>query len=240
MKRGLSFMKLARAGMGAASTLAIAAIATTAGAADHRDGDTVKLDPAADINDVYAFMDGDDVVLGMTVSPFADVNTKFSDAVQYVWHVNKAPDFDGTPGGSTNVICEFATDQTISCWIGTADFVTGDASNQNGIPSDGGMATVFAGLRADPFYFYLTGFNNARAAVLAAAGSLTFNPNGCPALGLTTATALQTALTATMQSDNDFATANTLAIVIRADKSLFVDATNPYFSVYASTHTKPQ
>ena len=239
MNRGLSFKKLARAGIVTASTLAVFAIAGTATAADHQDGDGVKADPAADINDVYAFIDGDDVVLGMTVNPFADANTKFSDAVQYVWHVNKAPAFGEPAGGSTNVICEFATDQTISCWIGTADFVTGDASNTNGIPSDGGLATVFAGLRADPFYFFLDGFNAARQAVISAVtDGLGLNPNGCPLLDDPTAATLRGLLTT--NPVNKFATANTLAIVIRADKSLFVDATNPFFSVYASTHSKPQ
>lgn len=239
MKPGLTLGRTLRTGAGLAAAAALAAVATTAGAADHRDGDGVKMDPAADINDVYAFMDGDDVVLAMTVFPFADANAKFSDAVQYVWHVNKSDAFGASPAGSTNVICEFATDQTISCWFGTDDFATGDASNTNGIQSDGGMATVFAGPRADPFYFYLTGFNAARSAVLAAAGSLSFNGAGCPQLDAGTATTLQGLLQAASSANNDFATANTLAIVIRADKSLFVDAANPYFSVYASTHAKP-
>jgi hypothetical protein len=233
-----------RACVGLVGLTAVAAFATPAIAADHRDGDGVKADPAADINDVYAFMDSDDVVLAMTVSPFADANTKFSDATQYVWHVNKYPAFNptGAAAGSANVICQFDAAQQIECWIGTADYVKGDASGSTGLASESGKFTVFAGLRADPFFFFLgdmtKGFNGARAAVMAAVGGgLALNPNGCPILA--DASGIRALLTASMPSDNNFATANTLAIVIRADKSLFVDATNNYFSVYASTHAKP-
>jgi hypothetical protein len=234
-----------RACVGLVGLTAVAAFATPAIAADHRDGDGVKADPAADINDVYAFMDSDDVVLAMTVSPFADVNTKFTDAVQYVFHVDRHPEFDplGASAGSTNVICQFDASQKIECWIGTEDYVTGDASDPAGLASVNGKFTVFAGLRADPFFFYLTGFNAARAAVLAALPMnippSALNPNGCPIIPDSLAAAGRTALQAAMPSDNNFATANTLAIVIRADKSLFVDADNTFFSVYASTHAKP-
>jgi len=236
--------RLVRVGGGLIGLLAVASLATPAIAADHTDGDGVKADPSADIDDLYAFMDGDDVVLAMTVSPFADANTKFSDATQYVFHVEKSPAFNplGAAAGSTTVICQFDAAQQIECWFGTADYVKGDASNQNGIPSVNGKATVFAGLRADPFYFYLTGFNAALGAVLAALPpdipAAALNPNGCPILDPGFAQARRGDLQAAGADDNDFKAVNGLAIVIRADKSLFVDATNPVFSVYASTHAK--
>lgn len=236
----LSLQRFGRTAIGVTLLAALAITATPATAADHRDGSTangVKGDSAADINDVYAFMDGtNDIVLGMTVEPFATNTTAFSDAVQYVFHVNKHPSFGGTVAGSTNVICEFDATQNISCWIGTADYVSGDASATTGLVSDSGDVTVFAGRRADPFYFYLSGFNSARAAVIAAVPTLTLNPNACPILNAATGDALRTALTT---PPNDFATANVLAIVLKIDKSLLTDGTNEIFSVYASTHTKP-
>lgn len=242
MNRRLTFSRVGRTAFGLILLGALAVTATPATAADHTDGAAVKLtaNVDADINDVYAFMDGNSIVLAMTMHPFATTTTQFSDAVQYVFHVNKHPDFGGAVAGSSTVICEFDAAQNISCWFGADDYVSGDASATAGIVSDGGMATVFAGRRQDPFFFYLTGFNAARATVLSAvtAGAL-LNLNGCPILTSGQGAQLVDDLTTTVQTDNDFDLANTLAIVIKADKALFTDTTNSVFSVYGSTHTKP-
>jgi hypothetical protein len=209
-------------------------------AADHRDGDFVKEaeNIPSDINDVYAFIANDKVVLGMTVFPFAEATSEFSDATVYVFHVNKHPGFLAAPAGSTDVLCTFDTDQTAHCWIGDADYVEGDASAQEGITSVNGKAKLFAGLRADPFYFYLTGFVNTRNTVIGAvAGGLSLNGNGCPKVDAGTAGALRGALQGSTAL-NDFKNANGLAIVLEMDKSLFVDSTNQVLSVFGSTNVK--
>jgi hypothetical protein len=218
------------------AAIAAALVASTALAADHRDGDAVQTDPSTDINDVYTFTNGNNVVLAMTVSPFAATGAKFSDVAQYVFHVESYDKFGGAKSGSTDVICTFATDQKIQCWVGNKDYVTGDASAAAGITSTTGKTKVFAGLRADPFYFYLTGFKNTRSAALAAAGTLMFNPNNCPQLNAATVTALQGLLITNDQTKNDFAMANVLGLTLEVDKSLLIANPDEVISVWASTN----
>jgi hypothetical protein len=230
--------------LGILAAAALTTCAFTAFAADHLDGPAAAADPTSDINDLYSFVNAEGkLVISMTVSPFAGANAQFSDAVQYVFHVNKHAAFGGASAGTKNVICQFAANQAISCWIGTDDFVTGDASNAAGITSQSGDVKVFAGRRADPFFFYLKGFNDARTAVInAVTAGISLNPNGCPILTAGTSTALLGLLGTTDQADNDFdagSSGNVLAIVIEAEPSVFSDATNNLVTVWASTHTAP-
>ena len=146
--------------------------------ADHRDGPAVKMDPSTDINDVYTWNDGNNVVLAMTVFPVADANSKFSNAAAYVLHTESAAAF-GATSNPFDIICTFDAAQKISCWAGD-EYVTGDASAAAGVASASGKLKVFAGRRADPFFFNLEGFNDNRDFVVANAGALTFNNQGCP------------------------------------------------------------
>ena len=228
-----------------AGALALLGVASTAFGADHRDGDAVKLPEniAADINDVYAFKSADKLVLGMTVFPQADDTAAFDTAAVYALHVDKHAAFLADSEGSADVLCTFSGEGNISCWItdttGTLDYVTGDASDEAGLVSENGRFKVFAGLRTDPFYFYLDGFNAARTAVFNAVGlGLQFNPNGCPIIDIITGSNLRGALVAATQAQDNFATFDTLAIVIEADPTLFTDADNQTLSVYASTHSQ--
>ena len=61
-------------------------------AADHLDAPGTQADPAADINDLYAWMsaDGSALNLVMTVFPAATDTSMFSDSVQYVFHLNSS------------------------------------------------------------------------------------------------------------------------------------------------------
>jgi len=245
--------KLVPAGRRAAHVaLAAATVASigfgwaTAFAADHRDGDAVQEadNIPADINDVFAFVANDKVVLGMTVFPAADATSKFSDAVVYVFHVNKHAAFLGAAQGSTDVLCTFDADQTAHCWIGDPDaetqegeYIEGDASDTAGIDGAFGKARLFAGLRADPFYFGLNEFNTARNTVKGAFGSLSLNGNGCPILDGQTASVLRGQLQSSAVL-NFFKDLNGLAIIIEADKDLFTDTDNQTLSVFASTHVK--
>lgn len=233
-----------------ASVTGVALWASTAVAADHTDGPLAAGNSAADINDVYAFMsDADTVVLAMTVEPFAEPGTAFSDAVQYVFHVQAHPAFGEAAAKNTNIICTFDTET--KCWVGDVDAPTveGDASVEGGIASTAGDVRVYAGLRADPFYFYLQGFQAARAFVVANAAALTFNASGCPVVDGVTSSQIVGRLQGTIDTMgnpaappvnvNTFEDANVLALVVELDKSLLIDGTANTLSVWASTHTAP-
>lgn len=220
-----------------ASALAIASSASLAFGADHLDSPAVKTDPAADITDVYGWSESKNVLLVLNVAPFATESSKFSDAVQYALHVESTAAF-GTPGESKDVICTFDTAQKISCWVGTDDYVTGDASSSEGITSDSGKVRVFAGLRADPFYFNLGGFSDATSFVKGA-GALPADGAGCPTLDAATATTIVGMLKGTNMgagaAENTFATANVLSIVLEVEKSLLTGG-GPILAVWGSTH----
>lgn len=246
-----------------------ASLAGPAKSADHRDAPGSSGDPAADINDVYTFNDGSNVVLAMTVSPLAAAGAKFSDKVQYVFHTASGSAF-GTTTANEDVICTFDTSQKISCWIANGstadDYVTGDASATAGISSASGKVKVFAGLRADPFFFNLCGFREAVGEVDAAE---TASPSPLPpadaagclmwSSGDTNLHAVQTSLSKVgptadpgISSDpvtgyckgssrtgpDDFTGFNTLAIVVSVDKSLLTKG-GPIMSVWGATYGGP-
>ncbi|MEZ4296028.1 MAG: DUF4331 family protein [Polyangiaceae bacterium] len=207
-------------------------------AADHLDSESVKKDPAADITDIYAWTEGKKVLLVLNVSPLATTDSKFSNAVQYAMHVESSAKF-GEAGQSTDVICTFDADQKISCWIGADDYVTGDASNTAGLASDSGKVKVFAGLRADPFYFNLGGFNDA-VSFVKGAGALPADGAGCPTLDANTAGAIVNLLQSTNggqgAAENFFETVNVLSIVMEVDASLLTGG-GPILAIWGSTHT---
>jgi hypothetical protein len=217
-----------------------AGMAQIGSAADHRDGPKVKMDPSTDINDVFAWMSGGKLDLIMTVSPLAGPTSKFSDAATYTFHINRSAAY-GMTQTETTVVCSFDTAQKISCWPGdsAAEYTTGDASPAAGIASASGKFKVHAGLHDDPFFFNLEGFNDARAAVLAAAASLHFDAAGCPTDA--PASTLVGLLTHTNKGANPtanfFAGKNTLAIVVEMDLSL-LNGAGPMLSVWASTNAK--
>jgi hypothetical protein len=193
--------------------------APMARAADHGDGTSsgiaLALEPAADINDVFAWMSADAtrVNLGMSVFPGAAAGSQFSDAVKYVLHTASSAIYLGTPT-RRDIVCTFsnATPQVASCWLSdpvtgsVKGFVTGNAGTTAGLATPDGGVKVFAGPRSDPFFFNLAGFRNATAAVAAAIkeagptlqgtfikGVDTTHP-GCPVLTIAARTAVGTYL----------------------------------------------
>lgn len=219
----------------------IATAAHPADAADHRDGPTVTADPAADINDLFAWMsaDGDTVHLAMTIFPFASPEAAFSDQVQYVFHTASAPSF-GAPETTTDIICTFSPDQTIECWVGDDTYISGDASSTTGLSSSDGRVRVFAGARNDPFFFNLSGFVATTETVTSAASGLTFDPAGCPQLDAGTSNLLVNQLQTEPDgsaAQDDFAGATTLALVIAVDKELLT-AGGPILGIWGSTNAR--
>jgi hypothetical protein len=200
-------------------------------------------DPSTDINDVYAFINDSKLVLVMTVFPAANDMSAFSDAVQYVFNLDTGLAF-GETVESKKLVCTFAADKTATCALGTPgmpaeDSVMGDAGVETGLTSESGLLKVFAGLRADPFYFNLLGFRDAVSTVVAAAPTLTFDAANCPAVDQGTSDALvgmlQGTMNGTMPAADFFADLNTLAIVVEMDRSL-LNAEHNLLSVWASTH----
>src|ERR1700690_250654 len=229
--------------VGAACAATLAGAGRLAHSADHLDSPATKADPTVDINDLYGWMDGSNVALALTVFPAAmaagdsGAGSMFSDKVQYVIHTSSGSAFGHTTA-SEDIICTFNAAQTISCWLGADEYVTGDASRAAGLASADGKFKVFAGLRADPFFFNLDGFKHTVATVESAAPSLTFDVAGCPQLDGPTAAALRSQLQTSPDGGppvDFFAPLNGLAIVVSVDKSLGTKG-GAVVSIWASTH----
>src|SRR5262247_1926484 len=208
--------------------------------ADHVDGPAASADPAADITDVFAWMspDAQRVFLIMSLVRNATTASKFSDSVQYVFHTTSRPSFGAPPSPEVAIICTFNQAQIIQCWAGNDEYVTGDASIIDGIVSDDGKFRVFAGLRNDAFFFNLAGFRETAGRVATVAGSLQFDPAGCPLLDAATSAALVTQLRAAPDGGavvNNFDKFNVRAIVITIYKSL-VTKNRPILRFWGSTN----
>ena len=221
---------------------AMVALAQGASAADHIDGPQASADPSADITDAFVWMtpDAARVILVMDLTRNADTGSRFSDGVQYVFHTTSRAAFGDAPSADVPVLCQFDADQTIECWAGTAAYVTGDASGTSGITSTNGKIRVFAGLRNDPFFFNLSGFRETARIVTGAAGGLTFDAAGCPAVDDATSSALVTQLQSAPGGGaavDSFANFNVIAIVVEVDKSILT-GNGPIVSVATATYRR--
>jgi len=209
-----------------------------ASAADHIDSPAATAEPAADITDLFAWMDpnAEKLNLVLNVNPFAGEESSFSDAVQYVFHVTSAPGY-GEEAVETRIICSFYTQNRVECWAGD-QYVEGNPTQAAGVASDDDKLRVFAGLRNDPFFMEFNGFLNAVSTVTSVAGDLAFDEQGCPAVDAETSAVL----VGMLQSGNDgveasdsFRDVNVLSLVIQIDKSV-INAGGPILGVWASTH----
>jgi hypothetical protein len=176
------------------------------------------------------------------VLPQAGADAAFSENVQYVFHTQSHAGF-GAAGTPVDIICTFDAAKTIQCWAGADEYVTGDASAPAGISSASGKVKVFAGLRDDPFFFNLDGFNDTVSFVTANAGTLMFDEAFCPAIDANLSGVLVGKLSTDPLStppggpaQDFFAGLNTLAIVISIDKTLLTGG-GEIMSVWASTNT---
>jgi len=227
------------------AVLAAAVLAVSgqlASAADHIDGPQAAADPAADITDAFAWMtpDASKVILVMDLTRNADVGSKFSDSVQYVFHTTSSASYGAAKSEDVPVICQFDPQQRVECWAGNDAFVTGDASSLSGITSSNGKLRVFTGLRNDPFFFNLAGFRETARIVTGAASSLTFDAAGCPAVDSATSTALVTQLQSAPgggTAPDSFANFNVIAIVLEVDKSILTQ-NGPILSVATATYRR--
>lgn len=233
---------------------ALAASFAPAQAADHLDGTQVmQPDASADIADVYAWMDADaaKVNLVMNVNHNATTASRFNSSIQYVFHVSSHAAFGPFAAAVSEklIICTFAPNGRGACYLGTAggnaDAVVEDIDSltgaETGVANTSGSMRVFAGLRNDPFFFNLVGFQRVASTVAAVASGLTFNAFGCPQLDGATAAALASQLAhgdKGADPTDTFAGLNVLSIVVQVDKALVSDATNSIVSVWGSTNVE--
>ena len=167
----------------------MALVGGVAQGADHRDGPGAQTDATVDITDVYAWMsaDGAKVYLIMDVqgaNTGATAETKFSNAALYAFHINSGSKFQDPNAQASTIICRFdaAATQGFQCWGPSGEYVTGAVGTAAGSVSSTGKIKAAALVRDDPFWFNIRGFIGAAGAVKGAAGNLTFDGAGCPAI----------------------------------------------------------
>lgn len=142
----------------AMGSAALLVTATGALAADHRDAPAIRDDPAADINDIYTFMnpnDANELIIVYTMFPFADESSRFSDAVSY----NLFLENNANPPQQFKIACVSSATQLVTC-SGPNGL---SASAQLGQTGGGNGFRLFAGLRDDPFFFDLEAFQQTQA-----------------------------------------------------------------------------
>lgn len=206
-------------------------LAMTAQAADR--GDTRE--PAGDLADLFAWMspDGTRLNLAMTVVP--DRNQAFSPFVQYVFHLDSRGTFADLSPETIEVICQFDPQQTIACWLGDEAFVTGDATDNDGLIDPTGVLRVFAGLRDDPFFFNQAGVLTALDTVATFAPLGVSDATGCPAFE--PGVLLNIGNQLVTDPVDAFESQSILAIVVSLDRNV-VTPNGALVSVWASTHRK--
>lgn len=158
---------------GRAAICGIAMVATPAFAADHRDAPGVLADPTTDINDIYAFKSGTNLVVVMTVNPLmgpvATEDFHFSTTANYVFHIDSNGDYaddatytvqfaDVDDGQYIRVRGTGHGDDANDDIIGRINTAHDGVAGAPRIVTSGDSAVkVFAGPREDPFFFSLNG-----------------------------------------------------------------------------------
>ncbi|HEU0075518.1 MAG TPA: DUF4331 family protein [Dehalococcoidia bacterium] len=154
-----------RKGLIVVATLAVVAsavFASMASAADHRDSPLNVDSPTADINDVYAFRsptNPDNLVVAISVTPLiapSDNTTRgvFDSQVTYQVHV----DLDGNLIDDAMVNIRKAGNSLVVEGLGSPVSAAITPPGADPIINTAGPVKVFAGLRDDPFFFDLAGF----------------------------------------------------------------------------------
>lgn len=142
-------------------------------AADHADSPSVATNPKMDITDLYAFQDGNNLVLVMDVNPLsgpvATEDLRFATTGAYYFHVDS--DGDVSTDEKTYTV-QFADKSDGTEWIrvrgtghgsGSTDDIVGqvntsaDAATPRTVSSGDSAVKIFAGPRDDPFFFSLLG-----------------------------------------------------------------------------------
>jgi hypothetical protein len=160
-------MRKALYGLAVVAILASGSFASLAGVsgADHRDSPLNQSNPTADINDVYAFRspeNNNNLVIAVSVNPLivpSDNNSRgvFDPLVAYQVHVDTNGDL--RDNATVNIRTTSNPPQLIIEGLGapiTAPITPAGAAAPM-VKTEGNIK-VFAGLRDDPFFFDLSGF----------------------------------------------------------------------------------
>ncbi len=227
---------------------ALAAVGLLAGhavirGADHADSPDTS-EGNLDVNDLYVFNQGDNVVFAMTVSPLLTPGASTSGAAfnpNGLYQFKLDRERDGIEEAVIQILVSGdATDQTIdvrgpvtASVTGTTDNVLVDAPSVRGAFNttfSGEGLTVFAGPRDDPFFIDLFG-DESLTSVLNAVFSAT--------LGETIGSADEQSLSFADPAVDDLAGLNVLAIVVEVPKSVVAAAlgigTSDTFYAWATT-----
>jgi len=157
-----------------AAAMIVGVSASTIGAADHLDAPLVQQDGRTDINDVYAFVNGENTVMVMTVNPLAGVlnGTTLRPYAQYEFVIDNDGDYQEdivyrVQAGAVNGNGQ----QPIFLYdLDSATPRQANGVSESVIPT-WGNGSLYVGLRDDPFFFDLVAFQDQ---VLGAGGSRTF------------------------------------------------------------------
>ncbi len=198
--------------LGLVAAVAMPLLTDTVRAADHLDAPKTKALQAGDITDLYAWHTGDGkVVAVLDFAGFgeAGVPATFSADVLYTIHIDN--DNDNLPDQEAHIRfgknSKGAWGVQVSGLPGGRPLVTGPVETT----IDAGMGLrVYAGLRDDPFFFDLDGFNKT----------------------------LQTSTLSFDSKHDTFATTNVTAIVVEMSTDALV-GNGKTFRLWASTRVKP-
>ncbi len=158
-RRGLTALAIA-----AVVIAGLVATIARVGAADHADAPGVQGDPQADITDIYAFRsptNSDNLVAVLNVNPLTAPTqngvTRFGDDVVYQSFVDNTGDLLS----DAVVTVTFSNNGKSFTIDGLGDPIVGVTSGPGpALVVEAGGIKAFAGLRDDPFFFDLVGFNN--------------------------------------------------------------------------------
>jgi hypothetical protein len=232
--------------------IATAVIAVTAvsvfsvNAADHADSPATS-EGNLDINDLYVFENGDDMVFAMTVSPLltpgsATADARFNTQGLYEFKLDRERD-----GIEDAVIQVGFLGQGPGQRVNVRGPMTVNGGSQGRfVPSNGSIRgafntefsengiTVFAGPRDDPFFIDLFGDRSVTSVLNAAFGA---------ALGEQIGADGEQTLAFNPDATDDLAGLNTLAIVVQVPKGRVAEAlgisTSDAFFAWATTSLRP-
>ncbi|NJL87615.1 MAG: DUF4331 domain-containing protein [Leptolyngbyaceae cyanobacterium SM1_1_3] len=203
--RHLSRKTLLRLGsvvLGAA--LAIGGTAHYLQASDHDDGEIDLKGRALNLTDLYVFREGDqnpqastnDLVLVMNTNPrsLARQQYYFSTNARYEFNITRVADKDATPTGRADMTLRFEfgppnrnqeQEVTITTLANgrvqrtaktTTTALSDSTPNVRQVNLGSGQASVFAGLREDPFFFDVEQYFRVRAGALGIGPAVGFRP----------------------------------------------------------------
>jgi hypothetical protein len=144
----------------AAGALGLAAV--PAFAADHAEAPGTMADPAADIADLYAWHTADSIVVALTYNGLiaGGGSPVYDEDVLYMVHIDNDGDLEN--GSEIDIEVRFGQNNA-GAWgvqMKNVPGSTGDIEGAVDTVLDAGLVSGYAGLRDDPFFFDLNGFNS--------------------------------------------------------------------------------